>query len=556
MSKRIYSFFLLFVLVGVSIPIILPYFHQGYFPTHDGEWAVVRLTDMFRILRDHQFPARFSGNLNFGYGYPLFNFAYPLPYYIGTVFHFLRFGFVDSVKLIFAITVPLSAIGMYMCSKELWKNKAGGFISGILYIYLPYRMVDLYVRGSIGESLAFVLFPFIIYFLIKLYKNPQSILSLCLLSISYAALIMTHNIMVIEFSIFVVFLFIFLAKKGGKPVAISIMKGLLGGLGLAAFFWLPALLEKGNILLSIIPIADRSLYFVNTQQLLIPSWGYGVPTDGTNAFTYQLGLAQIGIFLLAISILFLLWKRDKKKLIEFSSSIALLMLGAIVIYLFLLFPASILFWKLPLLKEINYPWTLLASIGFLMSLLAGFVASRNKVFLIISSCLCIMGIIATLPYAKPLYFVDKTDNYYLTNDATTTSSSELMPLWVKSFPSVRPEKKVVPLSPDATIEVTTNKSNKIVFTGEARKPTILQINTVYYPGWKVTVNNQPVDISYKNKNGLMQVVVPTGHIDGVATFSETSLRFVSDVISLITIVILFFLSIRYFLGSKDKSRHK
>src|SRR5436305_12330593 len=97
----------------VSLPIIFPLFHSGYFPTHDGEWAVVRLGDMFRTLRDHQFPARYSGYLNFGYGYPLFNFVYPAPYYVGMIFHLFKIGLVDSIKLLFALSVILSAITMY-----------------------------------------------------------------------------------------------------------------------------------------------------------------------------------------------------------------------------------------------------------------------------------------------------------------------------------------------------------------------------------------------------------------------------------------------------------
>src|SRR3990167_7163437 len=93
MSKKAYFYIILFLLI-ISLPVILPFFHQGYFPTHDGEWAVVRMAEMFREIRDHQFPARYSGYLNFGYGYPLFNFAYPFPYYLGTGLHLLGFGFV------------------------------------------------------------------------------------------------------------------------------------------------------------------------------------------------------------------------------------------------------------------------------------------------------------------------------------------------------------------------------------------------------------------------------------------------------------------------------
>ena len=163
MIKKIYPGLLLIVYcLLTSLPVILPYFHPGYFPTHDGEWAVIRLGDMFRSLRDHQFPVRFSGNLNFGYGYPLFNFTYPAPYYIGVLFHFLKFGFVDTIKILFALSVVLSAIGMFLLSARLWGHKMAGFISAFLYVYFPYRIVDLYARGQLVNH--FLLLSFRLFF--------------------------------------------------------------------------------------------------------------------------------------------------------------------------------------------------------------------------------------------------------------------------------------------------------------------------------------------------------------------------------------------------------
>ena len=191
--------------IVVAFPVILPYLREGYFPTHDGEWAVVRLTDMFRTLRDFQIPARYSGNLNFGYGYPLFNFVYPFPYYFGTFMHFLGFGFVNTIKILFAASVFLSAFFMFFASRILWKNTWAGVISMIMYTYFPYRMVDLYVRGSIGESLSFVLFPLLFYLAIKL-VDKASVFLVGGIGISVGVLIMTHNIMTVLFKpIFITF---------------------------------------------------------------------------------------------------------------------------------------------------------------------------------------------------------------------------------------------------------------------------------------------------------------------------------------------------------------
>ena len=74
---------------------------------------------------------------------------------------------------------------------------------------------------------------------------------------------------------------------------------ILLGLGISSFFSLPALLEKKNILLSVIPIADRNIYFANLGQLILPKWGYGVPTEA-NGFSYQLGISYILVFLLSV----------------------------------------------------------------------------------------------------------------------------------------------------------------------------------------------------------------------------------------------------------------
>src|SRR3989344_4874161 len=136
----IYYLKILAVVFVISLPIVFPYLKPGYFPTHDGEWAVVRLSDMFRELRDFQIPPRYSGDLNFGYGYPLFNFVYPLPYYLGLVIHFFGLGFVDSIKSLFFLSVPLSAFFMFLASRKVWQNTQAGLISATLYAYFPYRI--------------------------------------------------------------------------------------------------------------------------------------------------------------------------------------------------------------------------------------------------------------------------------------------------------------------------------------------------------------------------------------------------------------------------------
>ncbi|MDP2638377.1 MAG: hypothetical protein Q8P26_04925 [Candidatus Levybacteria bacterium] len=525
----------------VSLPVILPFFHIGFFPTHDGEWAVVRLTDMFRALRDFQFPVRYSGELNFGYGYPLFNFAYPFPYYLGVLIYLAGAGFVDAIKTIFAGSVFLSAFFMFLASKALWKNSWAGIISTVIYIYLPYRMVDLYVRGSIGESLSFVLFPLLIYLAVKLIKNPSALL-VGGIAFSLAILVTTHNIMTVLFMpVFIVFAMVQVIlenKKVIKPFVLSLALGL----GISAFFWIPALLEKSHILLSKIPIADRDLYFVTFNQLLLPRWGHGVPID-SDGFSYQLGLAQwIIIFAVALFLLFAFVK-GRHLFREKAVKLAIALIALILFFIFLLFKPSELIWSnTPLLSEINYPWTALAILGFLVSLLAGFLSKQliGKYIVLVAS---IIAVLTVFPYAKPEYYVDKGDNYYLTNGATTTSSNELMPLWVKKMPLQRPANKVELISGQGKIENIFYNSKQVEFSINALTQSRVRINTIYFPGWKVKVDSDDVKISYTNDQGVMDVHVSRGNHVVKADFEETPLRLFSNTISLLAIIVIILLII-------------
>lgn len=550
MIKKFNKPLLIFLFAAViSIPVVLPFFHKGYFPTHDGEWAVVRMGDMFRSLRDHQFPARYSGNLNFGYGYPLFNFTYPAPYYAGTAFHFLKFGFVDSVKILFVLSVVLSALSMYFASKRIWGSTVAGVISAVFYVYLPYRIVDLYARGSIGESLSFIFFPLIVYFVLKILDDPKPKIYIVFASVSYAMLIATHNIMAVLFTpVLLVFVLakIFLSKPLKKSRGyFNVLLFMFLSYGLSAFFWLPALLEKHSILLSHIPIADRNIYFVTIHQLLIPKWGYGLP-DHPDGFSYQIGLAHAAVLVILAGLLAFVRLKKRKLFKEFNFKLAtvLSLIAVCLISLMFSFTASI--WKItPLLKEINYPWTLLALIGFVISLLAGFLWLQNKFVKHTVVVLAVAAVILVLPFAKPEQYFDKGDGYYLTNEATTTSSQELMPLWVNKNPIERSRKKVEVINGKGEVRAVLFDSKSIRFTSDLTSKSVIRINTIYYPGWTIKVDGVPTSISYNNTKGVMDVSVPHGKHQVVAIFGETPMRMVSNGISFASLIMLVFLAYRH-----------
>lgn len=534
---RNYSWVQIGLIFIISIPTILPYFHPGFFPTHDGEWAVVRLSDMFRELKDHQLPVRYSGNLNYGYGYPLFNFAYPFPYYFGFVFHFLKLGFVDIIKLLFAITVPLSAVFIFLAAKKLWKNNTASFFISILYIFLPYRFVDLYARGSIGESFAFMLYPLLLYFLLQFIFTAQKTLYGALYALSLTVLITSHNIMAVYFVpiIFAVLLSLFYSRQRKETLFLVGFTAL--GLIIAAFFWVPALLEKNFILLSKIPIADRNINWVRPLQFVLPKMGYSTPNQ-PDGFSYQLGFPQLILFLFSALLFITNFIRKKSAQIPVLRYLTLFFILLTASYIFLLFPPSNFFWQqIPLLSEINYPWTLLLPIGFLTCLLSGYLFTKGGLGKYAVIFLSLVAIVVFLPYAKPVMYFNRGEGFYFTNDATTTSSREYTPLWVKALPTRRPDQKILSEQNGPQITNVIYNSKMISFTVSSITSSTVRVNTIYYPGWKFFIDKKPTAISYNNNYGVMYVAVLPGTHFVSGIFTETVLRLTSDVLTLFGLLI-------------------
>src|SRR3990172_3966639 len=116
---------------------------------HD-DTQVVRVQQMAQALRDGQFPVRWVADLGYGYGYPIFNFYSPLPYYIGGFFNLIGFDALVATKIMFALGILLSGIFMYFLAREFW-GEVGGIVSGLFYVYAPYHALDIYVRGAVDE---------------------------------------------------------------------------------------------------------------------------------------------------------------------------------------------------------------------------------------------------------------------------------------------------------------------------------------------------------------------------------------------------------------------
>lgn len=154
--------FILLLLFLLSLPAIISLFHPGFFQSDDGEWMIIRFSAFHQAFRDGEFPVRWLGRLNHGYGYPVANFLYPGFMYLSELPKVLGFGFVDSIKIILGFSIISSAVFAYLWLSKLF-GKTSAFIGALFYLYTPYHLFDLYKRGSVGEVLALTVVPLIFW---------------------------------------------------------------------------------------------------------------------------------------------------------------------------------------------------------------------------------------------------------------------------------------------------------------------------------------------------------------------------------------------------------
>ncbi len=127
----------------------MPLFSGGFFTVHDNTQAE-RVFQMSKSLSDGQFPVRWVDDLGYGYGYPIFNFYAPLPYYIGGFSNLILNDLLLSTKIVFMVGIVISFFSMYLLASTL-TNKWGGIVAGIIYLYFPYHAANIYVIVVFGS---------------------------------------------------------------------------------------------------------------------------------------------------------------------------------------------------------------------------------------------------------------------------------------------------------------------------------------------------------------------------------------------------------------------
>jgi hypothetical protein len=543
---------ILIVILGIGT--MLPLLTNGFFSFHDNT-QVERVFEMATALGDKMFPVRWVSDLGYGYGYPIFNFYGPFPYYIGGFLSLIGFNALVATKIMFVIGILFSGVTMFYLSKKYF-GTVSAVTSSIVYMYFPYHAVNIYVRGAVGEFFAYAFLPIVFLGLFKFFEisklkiNTNNYFALLLVVLGVFLVSISHNLSIFMLLILLVpFLLVstFLIDK--KKIFLVLSLGAIAlGLLLSSFYVVPAFVEMGktNVSSQIGGGANFSDHFVCPAQLLDSAWGFGGSTKGCmDGLSFRLG--KVNIFFLVLTLIILLRVLLRKKIIlqdklAFISSILLLL------SVFLTLSISEVVWKnISLMQYIQYPWRFLNFVGLFLSILMGYFVFKLSIFnkrvgVILGFTIILLTLISNLKLFTPQNYTFYTNDYYTNLNHIRFDTSKISDEYLPSGFAIPRSVSDLPISPvellksSGNIGVVEHKTGYFKASYQALSDGVIHINYAYFPGWNAYVNNQSLPIIPTAKG--MNIAIPKGEGVLVLKFVQTPVEKVGNLLTILAFFVL------------------
>jgi hypothetical protein len=531
----------------LSLPTLTPLFQDGFFPIHDYT-HVARLAEMSRALEDGHFPVRWSQNLGYGYGMPQFNFYAPLFYYIAWVFVYTGFSYLAAIKITLALLTIAGFWAMYKTALILFRQPAYGLLAGLLFVYAPYRAVDLYVRGAFGELLAITAVAFVLMTMTA-YARYRSWGWLLSVAMSISALVLSHNLVAfIALPLMAVYfggIVLIPRKESGKHLIRAALSILLGVAG-AAFYILPAFFEKDYTRVADLTggFSDFHHHFLYLRQLWQSAWGYGGSIYGLDdGMSFEVGKITL---VMTMAGLLALWVRRREINKQVTLTIILLVALAAISMLMTTFKTLWLWEAVPLFAFIQFPWRYLSLTIVLLPLAASaslyWLPKNNYLAAKIIPLIISILIIGLNSWRfTPDTYLNPADGLYYDDPARISSHMsdvipDFLPQFGRSVPKVPPANRVEVYPSEVMSVLEINRTHEFLARLRPHTGAQMMISIFYYPGWTLFVDGEVRLPDVDPETGTMMIILKPTEQESIVSgkFMDTPLRQTATTLSLIT----------------------
>jgi hypothetical protein len=488
-------------------------------------------------------------------GEPRFIFYPPLSWIIGAALRlFLPWITVPTVFIWLALTA--SGFAMHRLARE-WTTSRHALIAACLYMVHPYMLFNMYERAAYAELLAAAWLPLLLLGILRPRLTISGLaIPVCLLWLSNdpTAVMGCYSLALLGM-IRVVYFY----RGARRPMACfeeaaKISAGTILGIGLAAFYILPAAIEQHWVQISM-PFIRGVRYQDNF------AFGY-IGNVSHDAILRTASLC--GIILFALSGVFAVislhvGKHDNEHAPSENGACSRAIVGALAlltcVVAFLLSAPSAFLWRhVPELKYLQFPWRFCTILGVTTAALSAFAIRRTRLHPAVAAA---MALVLTLAFTlggdyffrQPCYPIfdvpgivhnfyfgghyDPTDEYTPVGADPLALDHANPMLWIAVHPTDP--------APQTGAGYSVALADRLHFSLSSPIPGFVVLSLRDYQAWRITVNGAPVGARPHRRDGLICLPISIGVSKVDITFARTPDQTAGWIISALSGVLIFFI---------------
>jgi hypothetical protein len=520
----------------------VPFAHDGLPSGHDAT-AHITYTYLFdRALSQGQLPVRWVEWVRSGDSQPLFNFYPPGLYYLIDTVHALGLRLSIALKATVLLLWWCGALFTYAWLSRLGRLPAG--LAAVLFALAPYTILDAFVRAAYPELAAIACAPALLWSIDRVIRSERVVDALLVAAFA-CLMLLCHLLSSLIFApIMTAYALHRLAVAPTRRRVALLALGSVLGLGMAAFFILPSMLELHLVSIGRMTSgdADYQRHFVAASQWLSSAWGYGASVPGLgDGLSFRIDVTQWLAIVLAASIL--ISGRLSGRRHPHAGALAF-WLAIVLAAMFVMTEWSAPLWRsIAALRYLQFPWRYFMVISVGTAALAALVLSSVKSRT--TQALIVMVIVVAQywqhhDHLKPLqYFPRQALNIdnprwaeieaagigmraFIERGFTPVDARQLAPQGIGRWTITQGE---------ADVRAIRETDDRLQLEINASSGAQVRINTHYFAGWVASIDGAPIEIGVDRRYGFMNIEVPAGthHLD--TAFTNTPVRSTANAIS-------------------------
>ncbi|MCR4952168.1 MAG: hypothetical protein K6A40_12695 [Solobacterium sp.] len=334
----------------MTVIVLFPYLTKAFLPIeHDTFFHLSRIENLSKAIRDGSFLPAVYPYENGGYGYASPLFYSDVFLIVPALLHIAGLPLTFCYKFIVFVFTYASALTMMWLAFHITKKRSVSLLAACIYLFSNYRITDIYVRGALGECLAFAPLPLVILgmYMIMAEKDTEK---WPVLTAGLSVLALCHNLTFLFGSVLCVIFFLVMVRSLNKDMFISLCKGVGCAFLLTSFYTIPMIeqLRSQKFIVGLYAASsDLGSAAMSFRQFFANKTIFGFSGHATPPESAM--LVNVGLSATFLPLLYLFCK-EKNRFMT-----AMVILG----YIFLILPGTWTPWDhLTFLRVIQFPWRL------------------------------------------------------------------------------------------------------------------------------------------------------------------------------------------------------